>query len=223
LHPNYDPNNLYSQNDIALVFMDSPGNDVPVVRWKWNLSLPGQSSRKKVTANGFGVTDETLGVTSNELMEVSIRTLPNNVCEKQVGSCSVKKSDICTCDDKNGVCFGDSGGPFMLQANATTKEMIQIGIVSQSKTVDLICIQSDTLQIFTRVSSYAGWIDKMTCQYSKHKSTICPTLKPSTTRPSKRPTINRNHLPQNNHLETLADSEFANHPEKARDICFRFT
>jgi secreted trypsin-like serine protease len=187
-HPSYEPNNLCSQNDIALVFMDSPVNDVPVVRWNRKSSLPGQSSRKKVTAIGFGVTDETLGVTSNELMEVSIRTLPNNVCEKQVGSCSVKKSDICTYDDKKGVCFGDSGGPLMLQTNSATKEMVQIGIVSRSKTVDPICIQSDTPQIFTRVSSYAGWVDKMTCKYSKHKPTICPTLKPSTKRPSKRPT-----------------------------------
>jgi secreted trypsin-like serine protease len=187
-HPNYNPDDLCSQNDIALIFINSPVRDVPVIPWNRKSSVPDPKNRVKVTTIGFGLTDLSLGTRPDKLMEISVQTLPNDICKQKSGSCSVQKSDVCIYHELKGVCFGDSGGPLLLQSKNTTKEMIQIGVVSRSKVVDPICIQADVPQIFTRISSYATWIDDMVCMHSKYKPVICPTLNPSTKRPTKRPT-----------------------------------
>jgi hypothetical protein len=60
-HPKYFPgfHRRFPGYDIALVFLDSPVNEVPLVVRNTNVSFPG-NNRTKVTAIGFGKTENYL-------------------------------------------------------------------------------------------------------------------------------------------------------------------
>jgi len=55
--------------------------------------------------------------------------------------------------EKNG-CYGDSGGPFVCKDKANDRWVLQ-GVVSWG---DPDCSSSNHYSVFTRVSSFIGWI-----------------------------------------------------------------
>jgi Trypsin len=54
IHPKFDYYNKIG-NDIGLIFLDSPVNNVPLMPWNRNISIPGDY-RRIVSAIGFGQT-----------------------------------------------------------------------------------------------------------------------------------------------------------------------
>jgi secreted trypsin-like serine protease len=200
-HPAYKPYNGVHQHDIGLIFLNSPVNGVELLRWNRNESLP--ASRSTVTAIGFGATGlptippgtAPVSISSylpEELMETSFKTITNAECMKRAGSWRVKTSDLCSYDEKKGVCFGDSGGPLLLPSS-TSQGNVQIGIVSRSasSSYEPVCIKAGIPQVFTRVSYYTAWIDENICKFSTYKPSNCPSMKPINKRPTAKPTMRK--------------------------------
>jgi secreted trypsin-like serine protease len=244
VHPKYIGNK--PGYDIALVFLDSPVKEVPLVTRSNNSSLPG-NLRSLVTAIGFGQSKSSSGgfpiaptpiaqppvivlastvtkefptvataATSNaqtsplvapslppqdsklatsslrqsnfnpypeKLMEVTIYSVPKSSCIKQVGSWNVHESELCTSEEKKGVCYGDSGGPLFIDKGSN---IVQIGI-SARISIPYNCVGSGLPQFFTSVAYFKTWLDEMICKYSKSKPSYCSTSKPSLGKPSFKP------------------------------------
>lgn len=194
-HPKYQPMNGNYQNDIGLVFLDSPVSDVPLVQLNKNQSLPGLT-QAKVTAIGLGLTFLNFSSTESGfpdyLMEASFQAISYVECIKNAGSWMIPESDLCCYDEKKGVCFGDSGGPLLLPSS-TSQNNVQVGIVSRSSKFswEPICVKAGVPQVFTRVSYYHAWIQDNICKFSKVKPSSCTTVKPNTRRPTSKPIVKK--------------------------------
>jgi elastase-2 len=77
IHPDYDDETL--DNDVALLFLDEPVLDVPLVKLNRNMAMyeTGQS----FTELGFGVTSDIPEKFADNLMEVTVETVPFDDCQ----------------------------------------------------------------------------------------------------------------------------------------------
>jgi len=106
------------------------------------------------TATGWGVTVYG-GVRPEVLQEVELDILDDGQCRQIAPDGRV----ICTGSPPpaRGVCYGDSGGPFVARADGG---WIQIGVVSAFRNGK--CEDPGTVVLMTQVSAYDQWIaDKM--------------------------------------------------------------
>ncbi|KAI9559659.1 hypothetical protein GHT06_013664 [Daphnia sinensis] len=177
IHPDWDSETLHA--DIALVrlpinisfskyihpvCLDSPSD--PVVNYV----------KDTVVLTGWGLTsDESDGI-SSVLRKTIVTVITNEKCLEQYDTV-ITDEMICTNgEDHQGSCFGDSGGPMNFrQADGTWK---QIGIVSFGSNQGC---ESGYANGFTRVSSFASWIQNITTQTeaSNRSTSILATQQPS--------------------------------------------
>jgi trypsin len=179
IHPKYQSSSY--GNDIGLIFLDSPVNNVPLVQRNRNTSLPG-NTRTLITAIGFGRIS-TSGNTPENLMEVTYFSVPKTECIKKLGSWFVHESEVCAGEGKKGTCYGDSGGPIFLPRKDSSNDMVQFGLTSRGADYD--CPNKPNKpELLTDVAYFTKWIDDTICKYSKSKPKECSTRKPNTARPS---------------------------------------
>jgi len=187
-HPDYRNDNSY-RYDIKLLFLESPVNNVPVVRLG-----SGPSTGSRLTVMGFGDL-RSGGSNSDVLRQVTVPTASNDICSIQYGGSYY--SDIMYCAGQAGLdaCQGDSGGP-MVDSNGR-----QVGIVSWGRG----CARADAFGVYTRVSYFRDWIEEEICDRSSFaraygycgsiqtpEPTPQPTLEPTPTpEPGSPPTTRR--------------------------------
>lgn len=154
VHPQYNPSN--GANDVALLMLAAPlegatmpiyANDPPTGT---AATVVGWGAR---TASAPGATP---GNYPNQLQQVTIPIVPNQVCNQPSSyGGKILPNMMCAGLPQGGrdACVGDSGGPLMVRLNGVYR---QVGIVSQGDG----CAMPGKYGIYTRVSSYANWIQK---------------------------------------------------------------
>ncbi len=151
-HSKYDPSDVASQNDIALLELSSAApdpvmeiftSDIPVgepaMIIGWGAT---QYDPWKQTASGF----------PKQLKGVEVPIISNAVCNQSYNGI-IKSSQVCAGEAQGGVdsCQGDSGGPLMISDNGVFK---QAGVVSFGNG----CALADFYGVYSRTSSFTGWI-----------------------------------------------------------------
>ena len=194
VHPKNNRKN--KKNNIGLIFLDEPVLDVPPVKLNRNADIATSNDPTSLTLIGLGVNgtryvnDEKKYDYPDNLLKVEIDTIPFPSCRKIYNSFFVGDSNICMGGNgvKEGSCFGDSGSP-LLQTKSSAGEDVQIGIVSTDFYLsDSFCPGASNLpDIYTRVSSFVGWIDDQVCKFSKSKPSTCLTSTPPTKKPTRKP------------------------------------
>ena len=164
IHESYDSNNF--ANDIALIFLDDPVENVPLVKINKNANAPAVG--KSMTAIGLGNLKSPPVVKATYLMEVSMNTLAGSTCSGLYGASYFKNPNhVCAGSGKN-TCQGDSGGPLLIKGRNAAND-VQVGIVSFGEPG---CGRFPG--VYTRVSKYSKWIDSNVCAYSKYPPATCP-------------------------------------------------
>lgn len=163
VHPNY--NSTYVYNDIALFRL---GEEVKFSAYVRPICLNTvQTFRfKTATAIGWGRTS-TNGPISPDLLKVDLSPIPINQCKysypqssnRRINLGIMEESMICAGDIRNGrdTCTGDSGGPLQVNHANYACMYSQIGITSFGK----YCGNKDTPGVYTRVSNYIPWIERI--------------------------------------------------------------
>ncbi|MFI1829642.1 S1 family peptidase [Streptomyces sp. NPDC020412] len=150
-HPKYDPRNIQSAYDIALVKLDRPVTQKPV-RIADKAGPAGTATR----AVGWGTTKDDAFVMPMRLQQVGLRTVPARDC-KGISA----KRELCQRGQVAGTmaCGGDSGGP-LLQRARDGKRWELIGATSRDGDDSEAC--STGPGIWTNVPAYRTWIAKHT-------------------------------------------------------------
>lgn len=151
-HSDYDPSDVASQNDIALLELTTTAPD-PIMEIFTSETLSGTLA----TVIGWGATqynawDKTSTGFPKQLKGVDVPIISNSVCRQSYGDI-ISSRQLCAGEAQGGVdsCQGDSGGPLMISENGVYK---QAGVVSFGNG----CALADFYGVYTRASSFTGWI-----------------------------------------------------------------
>ncbi|XP_046448092.1 brachyurin-like isoform X2 [Daphnia pulex] len=161
IHPDWDSNTL--QGDIGLIRLPQSIDFSDYVR-PICLDSPSESLNdyvgETVVLTGWGLYSDG-GGTSSVLRKTSAEVITNQECYEQYDSLITDDMMCTSTTNHHGTCNGDSGGPMHLEmADGSWK---QIGIVSFGS--NLGC-EKGYPNGFTRVSSFATWIQNTTAQMS---------------------------------------------------------
>ena len=158
VYPDWDGNFLNGA-DIALLKLDRTlTNDVAA--FNTDASVPVVTS-DIMFLMGFGILDDT-GTEPNILQGLFL-----NYVEDCFSRFPDYRPDFHVCGDATpeyGSCAGDGGGPVVLSGTNNV-----VGIVSFS---DGSC-ETQTIDVFTRVATYSGWIEDRICDLSVIKPDYC--------------------------------------------------
>lgn len=154
-HPDYDPTLL--NNDLALIRLSTPVTYTPISLYQ-AISGTSELDYLRATVIGWGAKSSTGWnyVFPDALREVSLPLVDNARCGRNVYFTTITDAMLCAGYETltMGACYGDSGGPLMVQMpDAAWK---QIGIVSWGPPG---CIATGMYDVFTRVSHFTDWIE----------------------------------------------------------------
>jgi trypsin len=177
-HPYYS--SYSTDNDFMLYFLEPhEGNlfdeDPVIVKLNSNPSVP--SDDQMVTVMGWGDTTASAytSTTSDVLMNVELKVVPNDICEQSTGyadgqymSYYGKISDnmLCAKGTNQDSCQGDSGGPMIVKTGVSDGQDVQIGVVSWGAG----CGSDDFPGVYARVSQAYNWIQEEVCKGSSYAS-----------------------------------------------------
>ena len=153
IHRNY--NAYYKRNDISLIKIPAVNLNSPYIQ---PIKLPAISNYyssyagENVIASGWGQTSDTNYSGSAYLQWARMQVITNNVCAARFDN--IASSHICVATPRGvSTCFGDSGGPMVLE---NSKVLIGLTAFGPSSCV------SGYPTAFTRVTSYLDWIKYFT-------------------------------------------------------------
>jgi secreted trypsin-like serine protease len=151
IHPGYDIHT--NENDIALVKLKTAPHGKIIALADPALEL---ASREPLEVTGWGVTEEG-GRLSSLLMEGKVLYIDNTTCNAPSSyNGKILPTKICAGLSEGGIdaCQGDSGGPLVARK---AKRAVLVGVVSEGEG----CARKLFYGLYTRVSSYREWIDKI--------------------------------------------------------------
>ncbi len=144
-HEQYNSNT--SDKDIALVELELSVETVAPIALNQSTNIVDGTS---VTVIGWGHLSEG-GLASNTLQEVSVPTVPHNLCKNSYSN--LTENMLCAGEQQGGKdsCQGDSGGPLIKKIN---NKWTQVGVVS----FGIGCARENYYGVYTRVSNFSNWI-----------------------------------------------------------------
>jgi len=160
IHPRYDASR--QDNDIALVRLARPAGPLIADYARGPRADPAQA-----TVLGFGALYEgSLARTArlrngalasqvaDRLRQALVRTIAPRACAERLGVGGAATGDvqICAGTGRDETCVGDSGSPLVAEGPGGVDRVI--GLVSFGTG----CAEDLPVTVYTRVSSYAGWI-----------------------------------------------------------------
>ncbi|CAG9828621.1 unnamed protein product [Diabrotica balteata] len=160
VHPGYSV--PYKYNDIALLETQKPvvfNNFMRPACLNLNHDLGGQG-----IATGWGKTDFA-GDSSDTLLKVTLDIYDNQKCMKTFPPNDkelprgIESTMLCAGRLEGGkdTCYGDSGGPLVVTKKGNMCQFFLVGVTSFGK----LCGQKNTPAIYTRVSEYIPWIERI--------------------------------------------------------------
>jgi V8-like Glu-specific endopeptidase len=165
-YPHPDSDFFEPKGDLMLFQLDQPIATLPVVTLNADPDLPSLDS-STLTVIGFGTTLTTR--LSDSLQEVDVYPVDPDTCVRQYNETATvdPATMLCAGDSlpNHDSCSGDSGGPLLDKATGE-----QVGIVSFGKG----CGDPDFPGVYTRVSTYASWIQDRICELSAVPPANCP-------------------------------------------------
>lgn len=151
IHVHKDYNPVTFEHDIALLKLKTPvGKGKRIALAGAQVTIP---SGTFATVSGWGAVTA-YGPMVDRLLRAKIPVVDNSECSQAESyGDAIKSGMLCAGKREGGLdaCQGDSGGPFV--ANIAGKAT-QIGVVSWGKG----CALRLKYGVYTRVSSYAGWL-----------------------------------------------------------------
>ncbi|XP_063074891.1 vitamin K-dependent protein C isoform X2 [Engraulis encrasicolus] len=163
-HPNYD--SMTMDNDIGLLRLEAP------VRYSTYIlpaCLPSRGLAEGVLhrngtetiITGWGRFNESTRQFKSALNYIKIPLVDRELCQEMMMN-DVSENVLCAgvLGETQDACEGDSGGPMMVEYRKT---WFLIGLVSWGEG----CGHKDKLGIYTKVSNYLEWIDKVRQQYEQ--------------------------------------------------------
>lgn len=131
IHPDYRRSTF--RNDLALVHLTSPVEEVTPVSLNRNRLIPERDDTVQVV--GLGIMEEGRPAFPENLQMVELQTVHSTTCQAQNGGNILVEPDTQLCASASGKdsCQGDSGGPLLIQRASSTggaAEFEQVGVVS---------------------------------------------------------------------------------------------
>lgn len=161
IHPSYDGNRT---QDIALLELATAAPASYGTATLPNLAIHNRIAADEVQAVAIGWGTSTPYSSSipstwppTRLQQASLTLKSQDACSQLMGGVFNREAHICTQDvqQDRGICQGDSGGPLFVYSNGID---YQVGIASFAESFYsgvLLCSTSG----FTKVATYAGWIN----------------------------------------------------------------
>jgi hypothetical protein len=151
MHPDYDDDSMI--NDVALLKLERPLNDVEIVSINGNVSVPKTGT--DATVIGWGALSED-GEYPDVLRQVTIPIVSNATANKPQSYNGDITEQMLAAGLKDGgkdSCQGDSGGPLVVKQGG---HWLQVGVVSWGHG----CARPNNYGIYARLSRLKAWIDK---------------------------------------------------------------
>ena len=155
-YPGYDP--FRNESDLALLRLSTAVTYTPIALYT---PTPGETEFDYLrgTVIGWGAKDTTWwqgNVYPDALREVSLPLVDREKCSRNFGWYDMITDNMICAGYETltmGACYGDSGGPLMVQRSDAS--WVQIGIVSWGPSG---CVAVGLYDVFTRVSKFTDWI-----------------------------------------------------------------
>ncbi|XP_050497180.1 venom protease-like isoform X1 [Diabrotica virgifera virgifera] len=161
VHPGYSA--PYKYNDIALLETQQPVVFTNFTRPAC-LNLNHNVAQSQAIATGWGKTDFA-GDASDRLLKVTLNLYDNQRCQRTFPPNNkelprgIESTMLCAGHLEGGkdTCYGDSGGPLVVTKKGNMCQFFLVGVTSFGK----LCGQKNTPAIYTRVSEYIPWIERI--------------------------------------------------------------
>ena len=180
VHPGYTNGAYERGHDIALLRIED-GYDGPVMPMAGlGGDVPALAEGDLVQVAGYGNTSEqdsaegmlnqrgrAVYAPSLRLQQADVPVVSNEACRAQIGGLidlygveasygdfEIGDGTLCAGTGGQDACYGDSGGPLVVREEGYNP--VQVGVVSWG----LGCGRADSPGIYTRLSTYAGWIEE---------------------------------------------------------------
>lgn len=166
VHPKYKSDGSYRHDIMLIKLQRVPKIDpVPIVKYNTNPAIPIPNQSVRVI--GFGFTSEKNSTVSNKLRKVDVDIIDIDTCARLYKDNSVHPDErYMMCAGILGfggkdACYGDSGGPLLLQQSTSTKksDYVVVGLVSWGRG----CARGNQPGVYTKVSRYRKWIRTTLC------------------------------------------------------------
>lgn len=144
-HPTWNGTN----GDIALLKLDQNLSQQPIT-----IAASGGAQGTPTRLIGWGSTTGERGDRPTQLMQVDLKVVSG--CTNQFNS----QYELCLGDDnpQTSACYGDSGGPSIIQVNGAWQLTGATNRAGQNRHP----CQSNTAAIYANVPAYKAWIDQVT-------------------------------------------------------------
>jgi trypsin len=167
--PNY--NDYTSENDFALLKLQSPVTLSTILELSINDSMGSPSNGQDLTVLGLGLTTEGNGNSAaNKLRDVEVQAIDTADCNAGSAYDGEVYDDSMFCAGVEGgvkdSCQGDSGGPIVIRDG---NKHIQVGVVSWGTG----CAQESYPGVYARVSSAHEWIKGVVCDDWGSDASFC--------------------------------------------------
>ena len=162
MHPDYDDDSMI--NDVALLKLERPLNDVEIISINGNASVPKAGT--DATVIGWGALSED-GEYPDALRQVTLPIVSNATANKPQSYNGDITGQMLAAGLKDGgkdSCQGDSGGPLVVKQGGN---WLQVGVVSWGHG----CARPNNYGIYARLSSLKAWIDNRLGEESNPSST----------------------------------------------------
>lgn len=153
-HPSFAQSNQGILNDVMLLMLDRPINNVRPVRLESDTNAP--STGRQVTVMGFGKTSSSSSSVSSILRKVTVNALDNSRCRVYRNFNS--QINVCAAAPGKDSCQGDSGGPLV-----DAYSMVQVGVVSYGAGCG-----GQYPGVYARVAHFLPWIKQTMCRHGGH-------------------------------------------------------
>lgn len=163
-HPDYDSMTL--DNDIALMRLENPA---PFSEYILPICLPSKDLAERVlhlngtmtVVTGWGTDEQDSTHYASVLNVIKVPLVEHSVCSAHMSN-NISQNVLCAgfLGQRMDACNGDSGGPMVTLYRNT---WFLVGLVSWGES----CGRVDKLGIYTKVSNYNEWINRVREEWDK--------------------------------------------------------